>query len=107
MDALIEVAEGSTAYLDVDLLDKLGSAAVPSTLRYRVDDGASGAQVVDWTNLTPGAAAEIRLPPSVNTLVNQAAASEERVVTIEAGYGVDDALKAECAYTVRNLRFVT
>lgn len=107
MDALAEVAEGSTAYLTVQLLDKAGAAAVPSTLRYRIDCGTTGEQVRDWTTLTPSAEPEIRLTLNDNGLRSQDNAAEERVVTVEAGYGLDDLLRAQAAYTVRNLRFVT
>lgn len=100
------VNERSTSYLSVSLLDKAGAAAVPASVRYRVDCQTTGQMVRDWTNLAPAAALEIVLTSADNAMVNAVNRSELRRVTVSAVYGVDDEVHNTWEYQVRNLDHV-
>jgi hypothetical protein len=97
------VNEGTTGYLDATFLTRNGNAEAPSTLVYRIDDVASGATVRGETPIAAGATVTIPLTPSDNAILNPAAVTEKRRVTVKGSYNVDDAVNAQFDYLVRNL----
>lgn len=104
--ALTVVNEGTTSYIRVSFIDQDGDALVPSSITYRIDDLGSGQVLLPATSVAPSDSVEIRVPPAVNSLIDQHASSETRVATIEASYGADgDALIDEVRWLVKNLRF--
>jgi len=100
------VNEGSTAYLEVDFLDKDDAAATPSAVTYRIDCLTTGAAVRASTSLTAGSSIEITMTPADNAIQDQANDYERRLVTVEATYGASDSVNSEHEYVVRNLRKV-
>ncbi len=104
--ALKQIKEGTTAYLTVAFTDKAGAPVAPSGLTYRIDDLASGTEVLADTAVTPGASVEITLPPSVHVPIGNAR-TQHRLVTIKATYGADDGINAEYEYELINLRGVS
>ncbi len=103
--ALTIVNEGTTSYIRASFTDQDGEAMVPSSITYRIDDLGSGQNMIPTTSVAPSASVEIRVPPAVNSLLDQDAARETRVATIEASYGSSDALVEEVRWLVKNLRF--
>lgn len=99
------VNEGGTAYLTVTFLDRDGAAQAPASVSYRIDDVASGQEVLGDTDVSPGSSVLITLRPSDNAMVNAERHRERRRVTVTAVYEVDDALPDAYDYVVRNLRF--
>lgn len=98
-----QVNERSTAYLAVSFLDKVGGQAAPTSVTYRIDDVASGAQVLGETSVTAGASIEIKLSPVDNAILNANLATELKRVTVVATYGANDAVRSQYVYEVRNL----
>lgn len=103
---LKQINEGSTGYLTVTFKDKAGDPAAPSGITYRIDDLASGTEVLGDTAVTPGASVEITLPPSVHVPIGNAR-TQHRRVTVKATYGADDGINAEYEYELINLGGVT
>lgn len=99
-----EVNEGSTAPLVVAFLDSAGAAAVPTAVRYRVDDLTNDAEIVAWTSVTPGSSVTISIAPAVNAMGAETNKKETRRVTIEASYGAADAIVDFEDYTLVNMR---
>jgi len=97
------VNERSTAYLSLTFLDKAQSPAEPLTVTFRIDDVASGAEVRGDTSITPAESVEITLTPADNVILNPNLAQEMRRVTVVGTYGVDDAVRSQFVYQVRNL----
>jgi hypothetical protein len=97
------VNEGSTAYLGVRLMDKLGAPAVPAALSYSVRCLTTGTDLRANVALTPGSQAEIVLTPTDNAIQTATNKYETRLVTVVATYNVDDAQVEEFTYQVRNL----
>ena len=101
------IREESTGWLTATFLDKDGVAAVPSTVRYRVDCKTSGTAVRGWASVTPASSVEITLTPSDSAIHDATQEFEEHVVTVEATFGVDDEANAEYTYHVKNLDYVS
>lgn len=104
--ALDIVDEGSTSELTVEFKDKDGQPAAPATLTYRVDCLTNDQEVRGDTVLTPAATVTIKLTPTDNAIIDQGNDVEERLVTVKAGYGADDAENRDYRYAVRNLKKV-
>ena len=100
-----EINEGSSGFLTVDFVDKDGAPAVPTGITYRIDDAASGDEVLGDTVIATGSTIEIPLPPSVNVTIGTGR-TQKRLVTVTAAYGVDDAIQSVFNYMLINLRFV-
>jgi len=96
------VNEGTTAYLEVAFLDKAGAAALPTGVTYRIDCLSTGTAVKASTSVTPATSVEITLSALDNAIIGNAPA-ERRRVTVEATYGVADAVRSQYDYLVRNL----
>jgi len=101
------VNEKSTSYLTVTPKDKDGVAATPTTLKYQIDCTTTGAVMKAETSLTPGASVEITITPTENAINDQRNSSEERKITVTAGYGASDQVIEVFDYTVKNLYAVT
>ena len=99
-----QVNERSTAYLTVTFKDKTGADQQPTTASYRIDDVATGAQIRDDTDLTPGTSVEITLTTADNAVVSPRLEVEKHVVTVTGTYGEDDAVRAQYVYEVVNLQ---
>lgn len=102
------VNEKSTAYLTVTFRDKAGAAQAPTTVKYKIDDVATGEQVRAEEEISsPDDTIELRLEVGDNTLLNGIAKTEQRRVTVVAEYGAGDAVTAEFIYEVVNLAGVS
>ena len=99
-----EINEGSSGFLPVSFTDKDGVLEAPTSISYRIDDDASGDEVLGDTAITAASSIEIPLPPSVNVSIGTAR-TQKRLVTVTATYGVDDAIQSVFNYSLINLRF--
>jgi hypothetical protein len=100
------VNERSTAYLSCTFLDKAKQPAEPAAISYRIDEPGAGEEVRGDTAVAAASTIEITLTPADNTLLGEVAL-ERRVVTITATYGIDDAIRDQFIYSIRNLGAVT
>lgn len=62
--------EGSACLVTASFFDTTGSPLVPLALSYRIDDVASGAQILGWTAVTVGSAISILVTSAQNALIS-------------------------------------
>lgn len=96
---LQSVFAGGSAELRTRYADKLGAAAAPSGLSYRIINPSTGAAVRAATALTPAEVVDIPLKPADHALAS-GATQERRRVIVTASYGVEDVLVGVYEYLV-------
>ena len=101
------IREESTGWLTATFLDKDGVAAIPSTVRYRVDCKTNASAIRGWTVVSPASSVEITLTPSDSAIHDATQQFEEHVVTVEATFGSGDEANEEYTYHVKNLDYVS
>lgn len=104
---MMQVNEGTTAYLSASFKDKANNAETPATVSYRIDDVRSGTEIRGATAVTAASVVEIALPPADNRILNTTQNYEARRVTVVATYGSNDQVTAEYIYRVISLAGVT
>lgn len=87
--------------------DADGGVVVPSTVRYRVDCLTTGIEMVAWTTVTPSYQVNVVIPATVNTIRNNANATERKRITFQADAGLSTQLSDYAEYEVTNNRFYT
>ena len=100
---MMQVNEGTTAYLSATFADKTGIAEVPTTVVYRIDDVRSGTEIRGATAVSAASTVEITLSPADNRILGTAQNYETRRVTVVASYGASDQVTAEYTYRVTPL----
>ncbi len=101
-----KVEEGRTCYVILNYRSRTRVDITPTSLRYRVDDDASGASIVSWTSVNnPTAETVIAITAAQNHMHNSARATEERVVTTEATFADGAIITLEKRYDLINLEF--
>lgn len=105
MSSLVVVKEKRRATLTVRFLNEHGQLQMPATVQYRIDCLSSGAQVRDWTDVTPGPTVQIPIPSEDNRIL-AGLDRELRRVTVVASYGDGELVPDEYDYVVKNLRYL-
>ena len=100
---MMQVNEGTTAYLSATFADKTGVAETPTTVVYRIDDVRSGTEIRGATAVSAASTVEITLSPADNRILSAAQNYETRRVTVVASYGATDQVTAEYTYRVTPL----
>jgi len=100
---MMQVNEGTTAYLSATFADKTGVAETPTTVVYRIDDVRSGTEIRGATAVSAASTVEITLSPADNRILSTAQNYEVRRVTVVAAYGAADQVTAEYVYRVMSL----
>lgn len=99
------VNEGTSAYLTFSFLDKDEDPIAPTSISYRIDCLKNSTEILEDTPVTPPAAeAEVKIPSSLNSIINQANHLERRLVTVTGTFGDDDDVVGEYEYNVKNMR---
>ena len=107
-EALDEVNEGSTSYLDVTFNDKDGAPDAPTTITAQIDNLTTGVQIRAPTPVTPAAATvQILITATENAIGDQSNEREWRRVTVVGDYGAGEAVRSQHDYYVVNLSQVT
>lgn len=102
------IREKSPLHATLAFTDEAGDAVVPTTAEWRIDDKASGDEVVDWTSIaTVTNPVSIVVPASSNALLDQASVSEVRTLTIRIDVGLLSEAHQDIEYKIRNLLGVT
>lgn len=102
------VNEGSTHVVTASFFDEDGNAVIPASASYRVDDAASGAEVIAATAVTPTTPViDIVIPAGKNMILNAVRSSEQRVLTMTFTYSGGKTGTGEYTYRITNLRGVT
>ena len=105
---MLSVNENSTSYVTAVFKEKDGNVQAPDSARYRIDCVTTGTKIKDWTPINnPGSTEEITISKSENAIIDQSNPTEQRVVTVEGTYGVDDGVSEELFYDLINLYSVT
>ncbi len=99
--------EKTAAWIPFLCYDKDHELVVPTTLKYRIDCLATGAEIRDDTALTPASSGEIALVPADTTLESQDNVTELRVITVTADADIDTQHIERFQYEVVNLFAVT
>jgi hypothetical protein len=101
------VNEGSAFTLTARFFDE-GVATAPTTARYRIRDLSNDRIVLDWTAITPATSVDITITATNNAVYRDNSKKrfnfEERVVTVQANYGLVSQYADEYRYLVKNLR---
>ena len=93
------VNQGQTYVLGLTFTDENGNGLTPSSASYRIDVEGSNVAVVPWTPFSPSANTyNLVITAAQNALQNANNAREERVVTLQFGYGLGNEQVSEYRY---------
>jgi hypothetical protein len=81
--ATATVLENSACMANVAYFTPTGQPYVPASVRYRIDDCASGQNIVPITGLAPGATSTITIAGTQNMLISLTRPSESHVLTVQ------------------------
>lgn len=103
------VNEKTTLVIELSFTDPDAIPVIPSAVRYRLDDDASGAQILDWTDITPTAATcDIVVTDQQNAILDTALELEKKRMTVSCTFGSDNKkATADYVYAVKNLINIT
>lgn len=79
-------------------------AAIPTTLRYRIDCETTRQNLVGWTTLTPASVVSLTIPATINVIQSRLNSIELKTLTIEADSGLSTAFTAPYQWQVRSLQ---
>ena len=101
------VNELTTYLITVEFTDEDDNAVIPASLTYRIDDVASGQEILDNTVVYPSEATyDLIVESENNTILNEALFTEQRRVTVIAAYGDGRTVTGEHYYLVKNLHTI-
>lgn len=102
------VREQSQHTIEVTFRDRATIANVtPTNIRYRIDDLASGAVILDWTAVSADDEITLTITPTQNALQSQCSREEVRQVSVAADYGLSTQFIDSITYEVENVAGVT
>ena len=103
-----ELGEDSSGTVNITFLGLAGVEETPVTISYRIDDEDSGKEIKADTAFTPVASTiALLIKPADTAIQNKNSRFENRIVTVTAGYGVDDQINDRFKIQVNNFRFLT
>jgi|SRR6185312_2140853 len=74
--------EYSACFINAAFVDIIGEPMVPRSLQYRIDDVASGEQILSWTSTAPAASLQIAVTSSQNALISATRSHETHQVLL-------------------------
>lgn len=77
----------------------------PTNVKYRIDNLSSGAQILDWTAVTPGTEVSIVTTPDQNDCTVRDE-TQRNMLTVAADYALATQYNETFEYTLRNLGLV-
>jgi hypothetical protein len=102
------INENTTLTLLMAFEDEEEAAVIPTSVEYRIDDVASGDEILDWTTFTPSAATHnLVITAAQNAILDGTLAKEKKRVSFKVAYGIDKEATDEYIYAVRNLTKIT
>lgn len=103
-----EVNEKSTYVVVLSFKDENGVAVTPSSLTYRLDDEASGEEVIEDTVVTPVTTSySVVIPSTSNLILNDDKKFEIKILTASFTYDTDKVGTDEHRYRLKNLSMMT
>lgn len=97
------VNEGSHLSFTARFYDADGTAAAPTSVRYKVEDIETEENMVSWTTASAATAVSFTIPASANVIEDESNRRERRLLTVEANQGTDTAYSASTYYDVINV----
>ncbi len=82
------------------------AALAPTSLRYRVENPETGAEIVGWTTVSPASSATITITGTQNTL-SGCESEERRALIVEANHGLTTCDVAMRNWWIKNVAGVT
>jgi hypothetical protein len=81
------INEKTSCTVQVTFKDEDGVLIVPESITYRIDDVASGTEILDDTSVAvPDSTINIEITSDQNKILDETNDNEERVVTVEFDY---------------------
>lgn len=74
--------ESSACLVSANFFDTTGAPLVPNALQYRIDDVATGDQILGWTTITAGSAVSVLVTSAQNALVSNSRTHETHQVLL-------------------------
>lgn len=82
------IIEESACFVTVNFVDSNGNPFLPTTAQYRLDDVASGTQILDWTQISlTGTTVLIVVNGSENALIGRPFETHQCLVQLTDGFG--------------------
>jgi len=101
------VNENSSATLTLTFRNEKGVAVTPTTIKYRIDDLSSGANITPVTSVTPSSSVyDVSIFSNENRIIAPARPYEQRRVTVQWYSGTTLVGTADYVYRVINLNKV-
>lgn len=97
------VNEGSAAAFTANFYSDAWVATAPTNARYRIDNLSTGAQVLDWTTLTPATSNAIAVTGAQNAISDDCEREELRQLTVEGNAGLATQYQVTKCWRVKNL----
>ena len=94
--------EGSYASVTANFYDSAGTAAAPTSIRYRVEDVETEKGVLGWTTATAAATVVLSVNASYNVMQDESNRRERKQLTVEANQGTSTAMSATTYYDIIN-----
>lgn len=102
-----EVNEKTTYVVTLSFKDESGVSVIPDSLTYRLDDEASGEEVIEDTVVVPtGATYNVVISSTSNIILNDDKRNEVRVLTASFVYQTTKIGTAEFKYKLLNLKYL-
>jgi|WetSurMetagenome_2_1015567.scaffolds.fasta_scaffold323314_3 hypothetical protein len=104
-----DVNEKSTYAVKLSFKDENGVAVIPDSLTYRLDDEASGAEIIEDTVVTPVSSTyyNVVISSASNSILNDDKKFEIKVLSAKFVYATDKVGTADYKYKVLNLKYLS
>jgi hypothetical protein len=103
-----EVNEKSTYVVKLTFKDENGVLVTPDSCTYRLDDEASGEELVEDTVVVPGATYyNLTISSDSNSILNDDRKFEIKVLSVSFTFSTTKVGTAEYKYKVLNLKYLT
>jgi len=99
--------EASAAQFTAEFYDNAWATTTPTSIRYRVDDVRSGAELAGWTAVTPATSVTITVTAAQNAIVDDVNNTERRLLTVQADNALASQVTAAFVFELINLRSVS
>lgn len=97
------IKEASTIIVVARFRDRATAAdVIPTNVKYRLDCLTTGAELVDWTTVTPAASVTISIPASENEMQYADSRIERKQLTVAADFALSTQFIETLDYEVRN-----
>jgi hypothetical protein len=102
-----EVNEKTTSFVMLTFKNEDGVAVTPDSLTYRLDDEASGEELIEDTVVVPSSTSyTVTIPSATNTILNDDKKFEIKIFTASFTFSTTKVGTAEYKYKLLNLKYL-